>query len=184
MFKRTVGLAFLRGGDCLLEGGDSAVPEEGNELMGLFKVEPFIVENWFDRFPAHLIFTMGMTIFGVNSLPFPFPTNLAETEFELISFNSIIETKERQGASNAGLCVTSWRGNTSLCVVAGTSSSNRGWCKAALLYGGNLLTILFTLVACLWVGLGSGCTTPFDLISVSLGGWKGAVVAMVGWTGF
>lgn len=110
-----VGLAFLRGGDCLLEGGDSAVSEEGNELMGLFKVEPFIVENWFDQFPAHLIFTMGMTIFGVNSLPFPFPTNLAETEFELISFNSIIETKERQGTSNAGLCVTSWRGNTSLC---------------------------------------------------------------------
>lgn len=68
------------------------VPEEGNELIGLFTAGTlFIVKNWFDRFPEQLIILVGMTTFGVNSLPFPFRTNLAETEFELISFNSITD---------------------------------------------------------------------------------------------
>lgn len=34
--KWAVGFAFLEKSDCLCEGGDCGVPEEGNESMGLF----------------------------------------------------------------------------------------------------------------------------------------------------
>lgn len=41
MFKWMLGSASLRRGDCLLKGGDSGVPEEGNELIGLFNGRTF-----------------------------------------------------------------------------------------------------------------------------------------------
>lgn len=111
VFKRR-----LRKGDWLLEVGYCSASKEGNELIGLFNGWTFIVKKLVWPNFAHLLFVMGMTILWWVGLPFlPLPhlplTDLAETEFKLISFNSIIETKETHWTSNTELCLASWRPN-------------------------------------------------------------------------